>query len=146
MVNFKWVALGAIAVGIPPILLKAIASARNLILDINTLMSVAVRGRALEPLPFGQRVAAAFLSAAAHLSVCVCPGRSRSVRLRGFRPSTSIRLHRSGRSRSVGLRGLPQRSCCARIALWTDRQTDRQMAHKTRAAFASTALHSTSRT
>lgn len=40
----QWVALGAVAAGLPPILLKSIVSLRRLILDINTLMLIAVAG------------------------------------------------------------------------------------------------------
>ncbi|CAL1415119.1 unnamed protein product [Linum trigynum] len=38
----KWVAVAAVAVGIPPILLKAIASIRNLRLDVTVLVLIAV--------------------------------------------------------------------------------------------------------
>lgn len=38
---FKWLALGAVAVGVFPILLKSIASLRNFRLDVNTLMLIA---------------------------------------------------------------------------------------------------------
>ncbi|CAN0911130.1 Cadmium/zinc-transporting ATPase HMA2 [Linum grandiflorum] len=38
----KWVAIGAVVVGVPPILLKAIASIRNARLDVTTLVLVAV--------------------------------------------------------------------------------------------------------
>ncbi|KAL8209416.1 hypothetical protein R6Q57_006148 [Mikania cordata] len=41
---FKWLALGAVAVGILPLILKAIASLRNLRIDINVLMIIAVAG------------------------------------------------------------------------------------------------------
>ncbi|KAI3827671.1 hypothetical protein L1987_01752 [Smallanthus sonchifolius] len=41
---FKWLALGAVAVGIIPLILKAIASLRNLRIDINVLMLIAVGG------------------------------------------------------------------------------------------------------
>ncbi|KAI3715261.1 hypothetical protein L6452_22235 [Arctium lappa] len=41
---FKWLALGAVAVGIIPMVLKSIASLRNLRVDINTLMLIAVGG------------------------------------------------------------------------------------------------------
>ncbi|KAI7739098.1 hypothetical protein M8C21_013763 [Ambrosia artemisiifolia] len=41
---FKWLALGAVAVGIVPLFLKAIASLRNLRIDINVLMLIAVGG------------------------------------------------------------------------------------------------------
>ncbi|XP_073154623.1 cadmium/zinc-transporting ATPase HMA3-like isoform X2 [Henckelia pumila] len=41
---FKWLAIGAIAVGIIPICLKAVASVRNLTLDINILVVIAVSG------------------------------------------------------------------------------------------------------
>ncbi|KVH87487.1 Cation-transporting P-type ATPase, partial [Cynara cardunculus var. scolymus] len=41
---FKWLALGAVAVGIIPMILKSIASLRNLRLDVNTLMLIAVGG------------------------------------------------------------------------------------------------------
>ncbi|XP_076912428.1 putative inactive cadmium/zinc-transporting ATPase HMA3 [Bidens hawaiensis] len=41
---FKWVALGAVAVGIVPLILKAVASLRNLRIDINVLMIIAVAG------------------------------------------------------------------------------------------------------
>ncbi|KAI7747094.1 LOW QUALITY PROTEIN: hypothetical protein M8C21_014043, partial [Ambrosia artemisiifolia] len=41
---FKWLALGAVAVGIIPIVLKSIASLRNFRLDVNTLMIIAVAG------------------------------------------------------------------------------------------------------
>lgn len=40
----QWVALGAVAAGLPPILLKSIVALRRLILDINTLMLIAVAG------------------------------------------------------------------------------------------------------
>jgi len=42
--NIKWVAAGSIAIGIPPILRKAVSSVRRLRLDINFLMTVAVAG------------------------------------------------------------------------------------------------------
>jgi Cd2+/Zn2+-exporting ATPase len=48
--HFKWVALGSVAVGIPPILRKAWIALRNRTLDINLLMTVAVAG---EPGPGG---------------------------------------------------------------------------------------------
>lgn len=38
---FQWLAIAAVAVGIFPIILKAITSLRNLTLDINTLMLIA---------------------------------------------------------------------------------------------------------
>ncbi|KAL8235052.1 hypothetical protein R6Q59_021152 [Mikania micrantha] len=41
---FKWLALGAVAVGVVPILIKSIASLRNFRLDVNTLMLIAVAG------------------------------------------------------------------------------------------------------
>lgn len=41
---FRWVALGAIAIGILPILLKSFVALRNLMLDINVLMVIAVAG------------------------------------------------------------------------------------------------------
>jgi cation transport ATPase len=41
---FKFVALGSIVVGIPPILRKAWAALRHRTLDINVLMTVAVAG------------------------------------------------------------------------------------------------------
>ncbi|KAI3496273.1 hypothetical protein L1887_38630 [Cichorium endivia] len=41
---FKWLALGAVAVGIVPLILKAIASLRIFRLDINVLMLIAVGG------------------------------------------------------------------------------------------------------
>ncbi|PWA61428.1 heavy metal atpase 2 [Artemisia annua] len=41
---FKWLALGAVAVGIVPLILKAIGSLRNLRFDINVLMLIAVGG------------------------------------------------------------------------------------------------------
>ncbi|KAK9064873.1 hypothetical protein SSX86_016255 [Deinandra increscens subsp. villosa] len=41
---FKWLALGAVAVGIIPLVLKAFASLRNLRIDINILMLTAVGG------------------------------------------------------------------------------------------------------
>jgi hypothetical protein len=37
----KWVAIGAVAVGIPPIILRAWVSLRRRILDINALMIIA---------------------------------------------------------------------------------------------------------
>ncbi|GAQ83115.1 heavy metal atpase 2 [Klebsormidium nitens] len=40
----KWVALGAVALGLPPILLKSLAALRNFVLDINALMTIAVGG------------------------------------------------------------------------------------------------------
>ncbi|XP_024529175.1 putative inactive cadmium/zinc-transporting ATPase HMA3 [Selaginella moellendorffii] len=40
----KWMAIGAVAVGIPPILMRSIASLRRWILDINILMLIAVGG------------------------------------------------------------------------------------------------------
>ncbi|GKA59495.1 hypothetical protein Tco_0758808 [Tanacetum coccineum] len=40
----KWLALGAVAVGIVPLILKAIGSLRNLRIDINVLMLIAVGG------------------------------------------------------------------------------------------------------
>ncbi|KAL3825599.1 hypothetical protein ACJIZ3_021628 [Penstemon smallii] len=40
----QWLAVGAIAFGIPPILLKAIAAVRNFRLDINILVLIAVAG------------------------------------------------------------------------------------------------------
>ena len=46
--NFQWVAIAAVAVGIPLILLKGLVSLRHLVLDINILMTVAVAG-ALQP-------------------------------------------------------------------------------------------------
>ena len=42
--NFKWVALGAVAVGLPRIALKGLAALRHLTMDINILMTVAVAG------------------------------------------------------------------------------------------------------
>ncbi|KAJ0514856.1 putative P-type Zn(2+) transporter [Helianthus annuus] len=41
---FKWLALGAVAIGIVPIVLKSFASLRNFRLDVNTLMLIAVAG------------------------------------------------------------------------------------------------------
>ncbi|CAK9172451.1 unnamed protein product [Ilex paraguariensis] len=41
---FQWVALGAVAIGIYPIVLRAIAAIRNFTLDINILMLIAVAG------------------------------------------------------------------------------------------------------
>ncbi|KAJ0701234.1 putative translocase [Helianthus annuus] len=38
---FKWLALGAVAIGIVPIVLKSFASLRNCRLDVNTLMLIA---------------------------------------------------------------------------------------------------------
>ncbi|KAK1417484.1 hypothetical protein QVD17_26612 [Tagetes erecta] len=43
-VPFKWLALGSVAVGSIPLILKAIASLRNLRIDINILMLIAVGG------------------------------------------------------------------------------------------------------
>jgi copper chaperone CopZ len=40
----KWMALASVALGLPPILLKSIAALRNLVLDINALMTIAVGG------------------------------------------------------------------------------------------------------
>ena len=37
----QWVALGAVAVGVPPLILKAIAAVRKFVLDINMLMLIA---------------------------------------------------------------------------------------------------------
>lgn len=37
----QWVALGAVAVGVPPLILKAIAALRRFVLDINILMLIA---------------------------------------------------------------------------------------------------------
>lgn len=37
----KWVALGAVAVGIPPIVMKSFISLRRCVLDINILMLIA---------------------------------------------------------------------------------------------------------
>lgn len=42
--HLRWVALGAVVVGIPGIALKAVGSLRNGVVDINTLMTVAVGG------------------------------------------------------------------------------------------------------
>ena len=42
--HFKWVALGAIAVGLPEILLKSYGSLRMRVVDINTLMAIAIAG------------------------------------------------------------------------------------------------------
>ena len=42
--HLRWVALGAVAVGVPTIARKAFSSLRNGIVDINTLMTVAVAG------------------------------------------------------------------------------------------------------
>ncbi|KAK9829953.1 hypothetical protein WJX72_008845 [[Myrmecia] bisecta] len=42
--QLKWVALASVAIGIPPILLKALAALRNKVLDINMLMTLAVIG------------------------------------------------------------------------------------------------------
>ena len=42
--HLRWVALGAVVVGIPPIARKAFGSLRNGVVDINTLMTVAVAG------------------------------------------------------------------------------------------------------
>lgn len=39
----QWVALGAVAIGIPPLIVKAIAALRKLVLDINILMLIAGR-------------------------------------------------------------------------------------------------------
>ncbi|KAK9078912.1 hypothetical protein SSX86_002971 [Deinandra increscens subsp. villosa] len=41
---FKWLAVGAVVVGIAPIVLKSFASLRNFRLDVNTLMLIAVAG------------------------------------------------------------------------------------------------------
>ncbi|KAI3524153.1 hypothetical protein L1887_02805 [Cichorium endivia] len=43
----KWLAVGAVAVGIIPIILKSFASLRNFRLDVNTLMLIAVVGSTL---------------------------------------------------------------------------------------------------
>ncbi|KAG0569195.1 hypothetical protein KC19_6G072400 [Ceratodon purpureus] len=40
----QWVALGAVAVGVPPLILKAIAALKKFVLDINILMLIAVGG------------------------------------------------------------------------------------------------------
>ncbi|XP_059286845.1 cadmium/zinc-transporting ATPase HMA3-like isoform X1 [Lycium ferocissimum] len=40
----QWLALGAVAVGIPPILFRGVAAVRNLTLDINILVLIAVAG------------------------------------------------------------------------------------------------------
>lgn len=37
----KWVGLGAVAVGLPPLILKGIAALREFVLDINILMLIA---------------------------------------------------------------------------------------------------------
>lgn len=37
----KWVALGSVAVGIPPLIFRSIAALKSLILDINILMLIA---------------------------------------------------------------------------------------------------------
>jgi len=42
--HFKWVALGAIVVGLPEILLKSYGSLRMRVVDINTLMAIAIAG------------------------------------------------------------------------------------------------------
>lgn len=42
--HFKWVALGAIAVGLPEIILKSYGSLRMRVVDINTLMAIAIAG------------------------------------------------------------------------------------------------------
>ena len=42
--HFKWVALGAIAVGLPEILLKSYGSLRMRVVDINALMAIAIAG------------------------------------------------------------------------------------------------------
>ena len=42
--HFQWVAVAAVGVGIPIILLKGVVSLRHLVLDINILMTVAVAG------------------------------------------------------------------------------------------------------
>ncbi|CAM6098894.1 unnamed protein product [Calypogeia fissa] len=41
---FKWVALGCVAVGVPPILVKSLVALRRFVLDINALMIIAVGG------------------------------------------------------------------------------------------------------
>ena len=53
--NFQWVAIAAVAVGIPLILLKGLVSLRHLVLDINILMTVAVAG-ALQPQSLSQHL------------------------------------------------------------------------------------------
>lgn len=42
--HLRWVALGAVAIGLPKIATKAVASVRNGVVDINALMTVAVCG------------------------------------------------------------------------------------------------------
>lgn len=42
--HFKWAAIAAVAIGIPTILLRALAGLRRFLLDINILMTVAVAG------------------------------------------------------------------------------------------------------
>ena len=44
MDNFKWVALGGVAVGLPRIARKGLAALRHLTFDINILMTIAVVG------------------------------------------------------------------------------------------------------
>ena len=57
--NFKWVALGAVAVGGPRIALKGLAALRHLTMDINILMTIAVAG-ALTPSSFVAQTHLAF--------------------------------------------------------------------------------------
>eukprot|EP00243_Klebsormidium_subtile_P013097 TRINITY_DN83_c0_g1_i11.p1 TRINITY_DN83_c0_g1~~TRINITY_DN83_c0_g1_i11.p1 ORF type:complete len:641 (+),score=56.00 TRINITY_DN83_c0_g1_i11:156-2078(+) len=61
----EWVALASIAVGLPPILLNAIRSLRNFILDINVLMTIAVSG-ALALKDFEEAASVVFLFAIAN--------------------------------------------------------------------------------
>ncbi len=42
--QFKWAAIAAVAIGLPTSLLRALAGLRRFLLDINTLMTVAVAG------------------------------------------------------------------------------------------------------
>lgn len=45
----KWIALAAVAVKLPHIMLKAVAALRCWVLDMNTLMTIAVAGAARTP-------------------------------------------------------------------------------------------------
>lgn len=42
--HFKWAAIASVAIGIPTILIRALAGLRRFLLDINILMLVAVAG------------------------------------------------------------------------------------------------------
>lgn len=95
----RWIALGAVAVGIPPILRKAVGSLKHGVVDINTLMTLAVAGAcALQD--FGEAAAVVALFGVSEWLEDRAMGRASDAMgaVLALRPESAVRLSAPGHS------------------------------------------------